>query len=690
MSLVLLNSSSEELNRFTRSTQTGSGAATFVNASAMGIENPASFTNFIHDPLVIGKNSEVAVQSVSFNRAPMMTFLEDQRFYFYFGQSLRVASAAGGANRGTSYYLALEDTCSRPFPIVIPRGSYNRETWAATVQEALRRGILHPDMYNMAECLRVKGVADTNADGFQFNFFQKAGDGEGYDPATQDIAVDMIDWIPYDSRSVLLADGSSNVRYTNGGAGATPRLTRHGAGTDTDSGAVIGTNYPLGTLAGNATFDVSNAGNDWSVGLTRPTVWDRDSATAVTGGTGRTAPPYWQDTRPFCDYQVTFFTDGGVGTLTLQHAVWDGARYQLADIEYYGTGIGTLPTNQLTTANMGTASGASTPDTIEFIYTGERLTVYLTAADGFKQLMSDNGKFTTTSAITNADSKGRTFKKVNQNCWAMYPMISLKHDTTYVDVTKYLADEGMGSDDPEANKWAYHYPRPAYFYSAALVGLTSGRSYWGNAAANADLMIQAQEIDTRPQFVMDNGVDVRFLPIGLDDNGEGIDYEMALVLVPTAETVNTTHQGAYVNDGTGIGSMLGFESQALIITGVDGTTESQDGTADTGARAGWSVLSTDEPKYPSTTLILQAPSLTHQSYNMAKSSISKFLYHVPKYDNSGRDHGNLFYEPTEKTYVKLRNREDLNINDISITLTDLWGRETQDLTGETSVVLHFR
>ena len=136
--------------------------------------------------------------------------------------------------------------------------------------------------------------------------------------------------------------------------------------------------------------------------------------------------------------------------------------------------------------------------------------------------------------------------------------------------------------------------------------------------------------------------------------------------------------------------MLGFRSQAVLSGANYGTYEKYDGTVDATARSTWVVKSTDEPEYPSDTLILQAPSLTHQSYNMAKSGMNKMLYHLPRFDNSGRDHGNLFYEPAEKTYVKLYNREELNINTVSLTLTDMWGRATQDLAGETSVVLHFR
>ena len=67
------------------------------------IQNPASYSNHLTNPLRIPPNSEVAVQSVCFNRKKVFNVAEGDLWYFYNGKALR--SAGGGLVDATALYF---------------------------------------------------------------------------------------------------------------------------------------------------------------------------------------------------------------------------------------------------------------------------------------------------------------------------------------------------------------------------------------------------------------------------------------------------------------------------------------------------------------------------------------------------------------------------------------------------------
>ena len=75
---------------------------------------------------------------------------------------------------------------------------------------------------------------------------------------------------------------------------------------------------------------------------------------------------------------------------------------------------------------------------------------------------------------------------------------------------------------------------------------------------------------------------------------------------------------------------------------------------------------------------------------MAKQLPSKILYQIPRFSSSGKEYGNLYFEANEKTYVKLNNSEQLNINQLQVDIVNVDETYVRDLVGQTSVVLHFR
>ena len=67
---------------------------------------------------------------------------------------------------------------------------------------------------------------------------------------------------------------------------------------------------------------------------------------------------------------------------------------------------------------------------------------------------------------------------------------------------------------------------------------------------------------------------------------------------------------------------------------------------------------------------IRIPNLTHKSYNGGQSGLSKILYQVPQFANGGNQYGSLYFEPGEKTYVKLHNPSAMILNMLQVQIVD--------------------
>ena len=95
-------------------------------------------------------------------------------------------------------------------------------------------------------------------------------------------------------------------------------------------------------------------------------------------------------------------------------------------------------------------------------------------------------------------------------------------------------------------------------------------------------------------------------------------------------------------------------------------------------------------KFKTNSCFVRLPRLTLTSFNGAKSSVSKIVYQVPKFSNEGREIGDLYFAPGEKTYIKLENTEPFLMNNLEVQLVDVNERVIDDLKGPSIVVFHIR
>lgn len=83
---------------------------------------------------------------------------------------------------------------------------------------------------------------------------------------------------------------------------------------------------------------------------------------------------------------------------------------------------------------------------------------------------------------------------------------------------------------------------------------------------------------------------------------------------------------------------------------------------------------------------------TQTTFNSGTGRPSRILYQVPRFDTSNRDTGTaLYYEPHQRTYVKLNNSEPVSLNELHLSLCD--SREQlsdRGITGKTVICLHFQ
>jgi len=87
---------------------------------------------------------------------------------------------------------------------------------------------------------------------------------------------------------------------------------------------------------------------------------------------------------------------------------------------------------------------------------------------------------------------------------------------------------------------------------------------------------------------------------------------------------------------------------------------------------------------------IRLPGLTHKTFNGAQAGLSKIIYQVPQFSNDGREFGSLYFQPGEKTYVKLNNPAPVLLNNLQVQIVDAFEKETNSLTGDTQIVFHIR
>ena len=121
MSLIITSSSQQEYDSLSKKTT--------------GLENPASFQNFLKSPLIIEKDSEVALVSLKCSRdEDTVTIQKGDGIFVYWG-----AEGSQNMSDGTEGYEkpTESDDINTPMRIELEQGTYSRKTFAQELQKRL-------------------------------------------------------------------------------------------------------------------------------------------------------------------------------------------------------------------------------------------------------------------------------------------------------------------------------------------------------------------------------------------------------------------------------------------------------------------------------------------------------------------------------------------------------------------------
>ena len=188
----------------------------------------------------------------------------------------------------------------------------------------------------------------------------------------------------------------------------------------------------------------------------------------------------------------------------------------------------------------------------------------------------------------------------------------------------------------------------------------------------------ARDLECRPLFDMSDPLTKN--RTGLNASG-GVNHIISIITSSdglfNGTNPPTEIAGGYTRD-CGAQNIMGFEN-----------TPTQTINTFQGATQGNSVVleSKTIPKMISNkSLFVRLPDLPIESYNTGKGSMSKILYHLPRFDNSGNEVGGLFYQPPQRLYIPLNNPNSIRMNNIKVELVNIDEKNDDvDLVGQTII-----
>tara|TARA_R110000772_G_scaffold98365_4_gene197733 strand:+ start:184 stop:2424 length:2241 start_codon:yes stop_codon:yes gene_type:complete len=546
--------------------------------------------------------------------------------------------------------------------------------------------------------------------------------------------------INFPSPSPGVQGGKSIVRL------AAPDPVDHPAdegGFDLQS-SMIGNGCPFALVNGVFNTNVKSAPNGWRVGLSRPqmeyTIDTRNSEGTKKIGNllPGTRHPQEEGTNEAIqghDFQITYQynmrnsvggryqkdfydymveNDGNlvrVYQLSLDNSEVKANglpddKFVLSEVVYYGNA------SSVVAVPMTDTVFKASYDSVEFRSEGDEISLWFTSVTkpaNDTQIVGD----------VRGNLRWNSFLPISECKNALYPRINIKTLADSVLVAKYTSHftHNEVRADAVAPAIIQDYPVFRYpTYDAATKTFTTGDDFYtnnrvgrfrqgeagqgANQATIQDIrerpyaLSQTLVCDTKDLLVVDQtGVNTSINSYGgLLTLGAGINKNHAFIIGHINPTTRNYYlQGKYATtDSSGQAKMnrsIGFPDRSFIDQ-ISGLAQGYVTTADSGSQVVFT--STAPPDYRVHSAFVRISNMPIQSYNGAKTSVSKILYHLPRFTNDGREYGDLFFAPGEKTYVKLHNPSSEILNNIEVQIVDVNERPVSDISGNTIVVFHLK
>ena len=653
-------------------------------------QKPYMYRNYLKETITLPPNSEVAVQSVKISKGETID-IGDPVWYQMYNLNLEGVSESGGAIKTTT------DTTGYPIECRLEHNAPGErelpiQEYLDKVSEAMKRGYPHPDVVfesglsssGTTDITPIcKAYVDETTEMFKGLTFRM---NSGETSEDINIATSMINFKKW------IVDADPTLSWTPSSGKAQAPTGDANAGLDN---VIVLTDYPISLFKGNMRIDLDGVVDDttdWLVntdcafGLVR----SFNPTPAPTTELDAIYPPYFEvphGTLPtptgnvanhqMMDYVIRIEKAEGsaISYLTLGHATWDATNncQTMQEIDYttWGYGTPTFTSKYNMTTNVGKYNQF-------FIRTeGEQVLFYIHA--GAKSTsdnpLDDSGwtlfcGFSTSTGYWTASQKNLYPKPISQTCWTMYPMLYVNTksgagagDQPYINLTAY---SGKDKDSQSNDKYCYYCP---------------DYDWWARCdkdKVGGGLIEHAKDVDSR---WMNTPSDTSALYDVMPTASKNVvkNYVWAMILKP--DDTYYTPNGCPLADAD---EPFGFSGVKILQPDKYGS------TFDGGF--GWKYDSSSVPSwYSDNSLFVRLDNYTQKTLNAIVSRPSKILYHIPKFDVSQRGEGEgLYFEPHERTYVKLGNPAELTINDFDISICNDAEVLATELEGQTIVCLHFR
>mgnify|MGYP000336016784 CR=1 FL=1 len=313
------------------------------------------------------------------------------------------------------------------------------------------------------------------------------------------------------------------------------------------------------------------------------------------------------------------------------------------------------------------------------------------------------------------------FKPIGSTTSALYPKIQLCENTQTATIVEY------DSVDPTfSGQEAFKYPVWTYSVTDLNVGnrrgttITPGSDFWScNFWTNATRQIGTDEEwdylgpSVMPTRDMNHTLDSRDALYVLTGGGTAGDEPLTSTAVFTYHQVSNASftsgipwvlvmTGQDVRKGSGnyladhmdaqapnLAPSLGFAAVLGLLTPAS-SIQGAAGGAGVGIGGQFEWRSRVAPDLLVSSAFVKLRNGPQTSFNANLGSISKILYHIPRFTNDGRQYGDMFFEAGEKTYIAMKNPDKIVLNSLDIDIVDRNDRIVKDLSGNTTVCLHIR
>ena len=326
---------------------------------------------------------------------------------------------------------------------------------------------------------------------------------------------------------------------------------------------------------------------------------------------------------------------------------------------------GIIKTVTLQTTPTNASLQAKFWEAVVFEVTGEKIDVKL----------KQTGKEAYTTLVSSASTTfGERVKPLGQTCNQLYPKIAIHNNNTTNPGTAWLNTWNGHSVDGyyDNNYWGYtmgireaEREVPDVMYSKCAINIDLSSVYGDGKMSDG-----VTDYTYKGELSGHKGIDNKWVFMTGDFEAHEFEY------------FNVGTQKETLRDEGRLQGILGFQKSVMTQTDFAAS-------ADSGADI--SFESTILPSFvPTSSLFVRLKNQALNSYNANKQSISNIIYSCPRFDAQGNTGGLLFFEPSERVYVKMNNSTDLVVNSLDIDIVDVNEKIIDSLVGNTLVILHIR